>query len=115
MKALVFASVLMLATSLAAQQPGSQGSPPPGAPPMATPSQQMPPDQQAPGPPNATATPQVQQDIQQAWQAYSGLSNTKLNAQVSDGSVTVTGTVANEEQHQEALRVATLHASGMRA
>jgi osmotically-inducible protein OsmY len=74
----------------------------------------MPPDQQAPGPPNATATAQVQQDIQQAWQAYSGLLNTKLNAQVSDGSVTVTGTVANEEQHQEALRVATLHANGMR-
>ena len=105
MKAFIFASILTLAAALVAQQPGSAGNPP---------SSQATPSQQAPATPDATATAQVQQDIQQAWQSESDLSKAKLNAQVSGGAITLTGTVANEEQHQKALRVATLHASGMR-
>ena len=114
MKAFVFASILMLAAALVAQQPGTSGNPRPGYPPLATPNQQMPPDQPAPAAPDSTATAQVQQDIQQAWQSQSDLSNAKLNAQVSGGSVTVTGTVSDETQHQKALQIAALHASGMR-
>ena len=74
----------------------------------------MPPDQQAQTPSGTAATAQVQQDIQQAWQSQSDLSKAKLNAQASGGTITLTGTVANEEQHQKALRAATLHASGMK-
>ena len=113
MKAFIFASILTLAAALVAQQPGSAGNPP---------SSQATPSQQAPATPDAAATAQVQvqvqvqvqQDIQQAWQSESDLSKAKLNAQVSGGAITLTGTVANEGQHQKALRVATLHASGMR-
>jgi osmotically-inducible protein OsmY len=107
MKAFVFASILMLAAALVAQQAGSAENPP-SSPPQATPSQQ------APATPDATAAAQVQQDIQQAWQSESDLSKAKLSAQVSGGAITLTGTVGNEEQHQKALRVAALHASGMR-
>jgi osmotically-inducible protein OsmY len=95
MKTFVFVSILMLAAALVAQQPASQDNPP------SSPSQ-------------ATATAQVQQDIQQAWQSESDLSKAKLNAQVSGGAITLTGTVANEDQHQKALQVATSHANGMK-
>jgi len=94
MKTFVFVSILMLAAALVAQQPASQDNPP------SSPSQ-------------ATATAQVQQDIQ-AWQSESDLSKAKLNAQVSGGAITLTGTVANEDQHQKALQVATSHANGMK-
>ena len=94
MKAFVFALILMLAAALVAQQPGSdQAQPPSGTNPQPA---------------------HVQQDIQQAWRSQSDLRQANLNAQVSRGAVTLTGTVATEQQRQMALQVATMHASGMK-
>jgi hypothetical protein len=42
------------------------------------------------------------------------LSNAKLTAVTNNSSVVVKGTVGNENQHQMALRVAALHANGLR-
>jgi osmotically-inducible protein OsmY len=64
--------------------------------------------------PESTAPPQVEQEIQQAFQAQPALSNAKLTAVANNSSVVVKGTVANENQHQMALRVAVLHANGLR-
>jgi osmotically-inducible protein OsmY len=57
---------------------------------------------------------QVEEQIQQAFRAQPGLSNTNLSAAANLSTVTVKGTVANENQHQMALRVAALHANGLR-
>jgi osmotically-inducible protein OsmY len=82
--------------------------------------QQMPPDQKAPQ--DRTMTPesqmsaadstQVQQKIEQELQSQPDLSNTKVSVKADDTSVTLTGTVANEAQHQKALSVAAAHAAG---
>jgi hypothetical protein len=66
--------------------------------------------------PQSQALPpaQVEQEIQQAFQTQPELSNAKLSAAANLSTVTVRGTVANENQHQIALRVAALHANGLR-
>ena len=66
--------------------------------------------------PQSQAVPpaQVEQEIQQAFRAQPALSNAKLSAAANLSTVTVNGTVANENQHQLALRVAALHANGLR-
>ena len=67
---------------------------------------------QTPGYPQSPA--QVEQEIQQAFRAQPALSNAKLSVAANLSIVTVNGRVANENQHQLALRVATLHANGLR-
>ena len=66
--------------------------------------------------PQSQALPpaQVEQEIQQAFRAQPALSNANLRAAANLTTVTVNGKVANENQHQLALRVAALHANGRR-
>lgn len=113
MKTLVFVLTLMLASAVVGQPPRSQNDPQSSPPQQTTPSQQMPPDQQA-APPSGSTSSQVQQQIQQSWQSQSDLSGSKLNAQVSGGTVTLSGTVATEELHQKAVQAATQSANGMK-
>jgi osmotically-inducible protein OsmY len=84
------------------------------------PGQQMPPDLEAPQ--DRTMTPesqmsaadsnQVQQQIEHGLQSQPDLSNTKIDVKADDTTVTLTGTVANENQHQKVLSVASAHAAG---
>ena len=81
-----------------------------------TPNQQMPRSEQSPtAVPDSTATSstQVQQQIQQGWQSQSALSTSKLNANVTGGTVTLNGTVSSEEEHQKAVQSANQNANGM--
>jgi osmotically-inducible protein OsmY len=112
MRTLLFA--LLMATAVFAQQSQPPAYPPPGAG-QTSPDQRIPPDQMEsqPGAQPSSAA-QVEQEIQQAIQAQPTLSNTKLGVRATDTSVVMTGTVADERQHQMALRVAALHASGLR-
>ena len=117
MKPLLFALALLLATVTFAQQPGYPQS---SSPPQTMPDRPLPPDQRQQeqeemGPQSQALPPaQVEQEIQQAFQAQPELSNVKLSAAANLSTVTVRGTVANENQHQIALRVAALHANGLR-
>jgi osmotically-inducible protein OsmY len=111
MKMFVVALTLTFAAAVVAQQPRTQPYPPQQ---QSSPNQQLPPGQQMPG--NATDpsnAAQVEQQIQQGWQAQSDLSTAKLNVQVGGGSVTLTGTVSSAEQHQKAVQVATQNSNGM--
>ena len=117
MKPLLFALAMLLATATFAQTPGYLQS---SSPPQTMPGRPLPPDQsqqqqEEMGPQSKAMPPaQVEQEIQQAFRAQSALSNAKLTAAANLRTVTVNGTVANENQHQLALRVAALHANGRR-
>jgi hypothetical protein len=115
MRSLLFALSLVLATTSFAQQPGYPQS---SAPPQTMPDRPLPPGQsqqdQEMGQSQAVPPAQVEQEIQQAFQAQPALSNANLTAAANLSTVTVKGTVANENQHQMALRVAALHANGLR-
>jgi osmotically-inducible protein OsmY len=71
-------------------------------------------DQQTGPEAQPSSATQVEQEIQQAIQAQPTLSNSKLGVRATNTSVVMSGTVADERQHQMALRVAALHASGLR-
>jgi hypothetical protein len=117
MKPLLCALALLLATATFAQTPGYPQS---SSPPQTMPNRPLPPDQsqqqQEEMGPRLQAVPpaQVEQEIQQAFRAQPALSNAKLSAAANLRTVTVNGTVANENQHQLALRIAALHADGLR-
>ena len=116
MKPLLCALALLLATATFAQTPGYPQS---SSPPQTMPNRPLPPDQsqqQEEMGPRLQAVPpaQVEQEIQQAFRAQPALSNAKLSAAANLRTVTVNGTVANENQHQLALRIAALHANGLR-
>lgn len=114
MKPLFFALAMLLATATFAQTPGYPES---SSPPQTMADRPLPPEQQQEemGPQSQAVPPaQVEQEIQQAFRAQPALSNTRLSAAASLSTVTVNGTVANENQHQLALRVAALHANGRR-
>ena len=123
MKPLLFALALLLGTAAFAQQPGypQSSSPPQTMPdrPLPPDQSQMPPDQsqqeqEEMGQSQAMPPAQVERQIQEAFRAEPTLSNANLSAAANLNSVTVNGTVANENQHQVALRVAALHANGLR-
>lgn len=118
MKPLLCALALLLATATFAQTPGYPQS---SSPPQTMPNRPLPPDQsqqqqqEEMGPQSQAVPPaQVEQEIQQAFRAQPALSNAKLRAAATLTTVTVNGTVVNENQHQLALRVAALHANGRR-
>lgn len=117
MKPLLFVLAILLATATFAQTPGYPQS---SSPPQTMPYRPLPPDQsqrqqEEMGPQSQAVPPaQVEQEIQQAFRAQPALSNTRLSAAANLSTVTVNGTVANENQHQLALRVAALHANGRR-
>lgn len=115
MKSVLCGLVFLLATLGFAQQQGqSPTSPPYGTPPtfpegQQAPRQQMPPDQEAP-PPHGLSTTQVVQQIQQGLNSEPALSNTNVGVKADESSVVLTGTVATQEQHDLALRIAQSYA-----
>jgi hypothetical protein len=116
MKLLLLALALLLATATFAQQPGYPQS---SSPPQTMPERPLPPDQsqqeqEEMGQSQTVPPAQVEQEIQQAFQAQPALSHANLSVAANISTVTVKGTVANENQHQMALRVAALHANGLR-
>jgi BON domain len=111
MKLLSCGALLLFAASMVAQQ---QGNPPYSPPPYGTPptfpqeqkpAQPMPPDTKAP-PPETLPSADVEQQIQKKLATEPLLAKTNLNASVDDKSVVLSGTVADERQHELALRIA---------
>lgn len=97
---------LLLATVSFSQQ---QTQRPPASPPYTTPqtfpeAPQMPPDQ-AP-PPQALSTKEVEQQIQDHFNAEPALANSNVGVKADEGSVVLTGTVYSDVQHALALRIA---------
>ncbi len=120
MKPIVFCLALLLASICFAQQQGppDMQEPPHGTPPTfpegrqtpgQQPSQPLPPDDKAPAP-RAMSTEEVQQQITSHLSSEPALANTNVNAQVSEKSVVLTGSVATEEQHDLARRIAESYA-----
>ena len=116
MRQIVCGLVLAFGTLAFAQQ-----MPPPNPPPQSTPptfpqGQQvprrgMPPDTQAP-PRHQASSAEVQQQIQEKLSSDPALSDAAVDAQANDSTVTLTGTVNSERQHQLALDIAQSYAGG---
>jgi hypothetical protein len=108
-------SVLLLVTlSLGQQQGGQPNSPPYGTPPTfpgspQQPPSQMPPDHKAP-PPRSMTTNEVEQQIQAHLNSEPALSATRIDVIAEETSVTLSGTVESERQHDLALRIARSYA-----
>jgi osmotically-inducible protein OsmY len=64
----------------------------------------MPPDQKAPPPQGLTAL-EVEQEIQERFNTEPTLANTKLGVEADESSVTFTGTVKSDLQHDLVLRI----------
>jgi len=103
MKRMLCGLFLALAVSAFAQQQ------PPIMPPYAAPPTQMPPDTKAP-PPQELSTAQVEQQILDKLNGEPDLANTNMRVKADDQSVTLTGTVNTERQHDLALRIAQSYA-----
>jgi hypothetical protein len=95
-------SALLLATLGFSQQ---QTQPPPYTTPPTFPEEpQLPPDQKAP-PPQALSTTEVEQQIQEHFNAEPALANTNVGVKADESSVILTGTVDSDLQHDLALRI----------
>jgi glucose/arabinose dehydrogenase len=93
---------LLLATLGFSQQ---QAQPPPYTTPPTFPEvPEMPPDQKAP-PPQALSTSEVEQQIQEHFNAEPALANTNVGVKADESSVILTGTVDSDLQHDLALRI----------
>ncbi|HYX68563.1 MAG TPA: BON domain-containing protein [Terriglobales bacterium] len=114
MKTVLCLLLLLFSLSVFAQQP----APTPGATPPTfpqdknpkNPSQDMPPDTVAPAPAAKPTSGEVQQQINQKLADEPRLKDTGVKFDVDDRSVVVGGSVADEEQHQLALRLARSYA-----
>jgi hyperosmotically inducible periplasmic protein len=122
MRTAIFALLLLFATVAVAQQQTPPGSTPPTfpsdtdkapgntappdhpAPPDANapPAQPMPPDRNA----QPMATDEIQQQIQKKLDTEPDLNGANVKAEVSDTTVILTGSVASEQEHDLALRIA---------
>ncbi len=109
MKRILCGLALAFAVSAFAQQQ-SPTNPPPYTTPPTFPDdqasrQEMPPDTKAP-PPQGLSTAQVEQQIQDKLNSEPILANTNVGVKTDDKSVTLTGTVDTDAQHDLALRIA---------
>jgi hypothetical protein len=113
MKRTICGLALAFAVSAFAQQQYPTNPPPHTTPPTfpddQASRQQMPPDTQAP-PPQALSTAQVEQQIQDKLNSEPALANTNVGVKTDDKSVTLTGTVDTDAQHDLALRIAQSYA-----
>jgi hypothetical protein len=101
---------LALAVSaFAQQQPMPPYITPPTFPEGAARQQQMPPDTKAP-PPQDLSAAQVEQQILDKLNREPDLANTNMRVKADDQSVTLTGTVETERQHDLALSIAQYYA-----
>jgi len=108
MKRILWGMALVLVASAFAQQQSPTNSPPyitPPTFPQGRAQQQMPPDTKAP-PPQGLSASEVEQQIQAKISNEPALANTKVGVKTNDKSVTLTGTVDTEKQHDLALRIA---------
>jgi osmotically-inducible protein OsmY len=102
MRLALFGSALLIATLGFSQQ---QAQPPPHTTPPTFPEvPQMPPDQKAP-PSQALSTIEVEQQIQEHFNAEPALANTNLAVVADESSVILRGAVESELQHDLALRI----------
>lgn len=134
----VLCTLLLLGASAAFSQQQSAPSTPPFTPdqqksgnqlpPDQTPGQlspdqrtspdRMPPDTKAPAPtqdsktaaPDQMSSPDIEKQLQKAFDKDPSLPNSQLKAVVDDESVVVSGTVENERQHQMAIQIAQSYA-----
>ncbi len=113
MKALMIAATVLFSTSLLGQQqerpPYSQPPPYVTPPSPGNSPDSMPPDTRAPGPLSPSNT-EVQQQIQTKVSTEPILRDSGVQISVDDQSVTLTGTVDSEQQHDSALRIAQSYA-----
>jgi hypothetical protein len=114
MKRLLCGLALAFAVSAFAAQQQSPTNPPPHTTPPTFPDdqatrQEMPPDTKAP-PPQALSTAQVEQRIQDKLKSEPALANTNVEVKSDNKSVTLTGTVDRDAQHDLALRIAQSYA-----
>jgi hypothetical protein len=113
-KRMLWGLVLVFVTSAFAQQQQQPIGPPYTTPPTfpqdKAPRQQMPPDTKAPPPSDSLSTAQVQRQIQEKLIAEPALANTNVEVKTTDKSVTLTGSVDRERQHDLALRIAQSYA-----
>ena len=117
MKALLVGATLLLATTVMAQQkPHPPYQPPLPAPQTVPPDQPVepvPPDVQAPA--HAPLSPvQIQQLIDKQIADEPSLAGTNIKVSVDEHSVSLTGTVNSEQQHDLALRIAQSYAGDRR-
>lgn len=114
MRHIVCVLLLLFGVAVFAQQqrqPGPPtGSTPPTFPQDKNPSKQMPPDTAAPPPSGQPTSGEVQQQINQKLSQEPGLKNTNVRFDVDDQSVVLGGSVADQQQHQLALRLARSYA-----
>ena len=82
-----------------------------GRPDDQSPQKQIPPDTKAPAHDQMSST-DIQNQIQAAFDKEPTLDKTQLQTTVDDDSLTVSGTVENESQHQMALQIAQSYAAG---
>ena len=108
MKHIFLASVLLFATAGFAQYPQSPNGPPQTTPPTfpGNPKEQMPPEQNG----RPLSTNEVQHQIKQALASQDELADTHIKVKTSESTVTLSGTVDTEKQHETALRVAQSYA-----
>jgi len=109
MTRLLCGTLLLFASMTIAQQ---QERPPyyppphstrPGSPEAQNPGQRMPPDSLAP---QTLTSAQVAQQIQEKLDTEPILKASKLTVAVDDATVTLSGSVSNEQEHEIALRIA---------
>jgi len=109
MTRLLCGTLLLFASMTIAQQ---QERPPyyppphstrPGSPEAQNPGQRMPPDSPAP---QTLTSAQVAQQIQEKLDTEPILKASKLTVAVDDATVTLSGSVSNEQKHEIALRIA---------
>ncbi len=114
MRHMICGLLLLLLLSLSApaqmqapqQGPPIPGTTPPTFPKEKNPSKEIPPDTTAPPPSGMPTSGEVQQQINKKLSQEPDLKNTSVRFDVDDRSVVVGGSVATEQQHQLALRLA---------
>jgi osmotically-inducible protein OsmY len=111
-RALCGLALAFAVTAFAQQQ--SPTNPPPYTTPPTFPDdqasrQEMPPDTKAPAP-QGLSTAEVEQQIQDKLNREPILANTNVGVKTDDKSVTLTGTVDTDAQHDLALRIAQSYA-----
>jgi hyperosmotically inducible protein len=103
-------ALAFVASAFAQQQPPTPPyTTPPTFPEGRTSRQGMPPDTKAP-PPHDLSNTQVEQQIQDKLSSEPALANMNVRVKTDDKSVTLTGTVDTERQHDLALRIAQSYA-----
>ena len=114
MKHAICALLLLFGMTAFAQQQRQPGPPtsstPPTFPQDKNPSKQTPPDTTAPSSSGLPTSGEVQQQINLKRSQEPSLKNTSVRFDVDDQSVVIGGTVADEQQHQLALRLARSYA-----